>query len=369
MGEKGTLWLPEQASTLAPEIDSLFYFVFWTSVVFMVLVVGGMLFFAYKYRRRSAVDEPRLVKESKILEASWVVIPTLLVLIVFNWGFKTFIEIGTAPPDSYEISVRAWQWAWEFEYPNGTTIGNELHVPVGRPVKLTMSSEDVIHSLFIPAFRVKHDVLPNRYTSLWFEATKTGTYQLQCTEYCGTQHSGMDATVVVHDQQGFNEWLESGGGVADLSPLEYGEVLYEGQGCNACHSLDGSNMVGPTWEGLYGTEGHPMSDGSTVTVDINYLREAILEPGAKIVQGYQNVMPASYSNLNEQQLSALIAFMAAQSDKTVPGETVPGQNGGGGAEDGQAADTTGADTTGAGAEAGAEDASTERAGTEQANTQ
>jgi cytochrome c oxidase subunit 2 len=326
MGEKGTLWLPEQASTLAPEIDALFYFVMWTSVVLFVGVIGAMLYFAYKYRRRDPAERPELVEESKLVEISWIVIPTILVLIVFNWGFKTYVKMGVAPPDAYEVTVRAQQFYWEFEYPNGLVKNNQLHVPVGRPVKLKMSSTDVLHSFFVPAFRVKHDVLPNRYTSVWFEATETGTYQVFCTEYCGTQHSGMLAEVVVQTQDEFQSWLESGGGsYEDLSLPELGKVLYTDQQCQQCHSLDGSPKAGPTWEGLYGTKNHRMTDGSTVTVDENYLREAIVEPGAKIVEGYGNVMPASYSSLSERQVSALIEFMKQQSDKTLEESTSPSE--------------------------------------------
>ena len=312
MGDNGTVWMPEGASTFAGDIDALFYFVHWSSVILFVGVVAAMCYFAVRYRRRSVEDRPVPVKENKLIEASWIVIPTILVLVVFNWGFRSFITLNVAPPDAYEIIVRGRQWLWEFEYPNGTTTIGELHVPVDRPVRLVMSSEDVIHSFFVPAFRVKHDVLPNRYTSVWFQATRTGEFDIFCTEYCGTQHAGMLGMVVVESQEDFNEWLESGGGDFDEMPLpEYGEVLYQQQGCNACHSLDGSNLVGPSFQGLYGSQ-HGLEDGSTVTVDENYLRESILAPAAQIAEGYQPIMPASYSALSERQVSALIAFIEAQ---------------------------------------------------------
>ena len=325
--DDATIWLPEQASTLAPEIDWLFYFVYWTSVILFVGVVGAMLYFAYRYRRQRPGERPAPVKENKLLEISWIVVPTILVLVVFTWGFQSFIKIGTAPPNAYEINVEGQQWNWNFTYANGTSITNELHVPANRPVRLKMSSTDVIHSFFVPAFRVKHDVLPDRYTYLWFEATKPGTYKAFCTEYCGTQHSAMDAKVVVHEQEEFKQWLKTGGGVADLPPAEYGKILYERQGCNACHSLDGSSSVGPTWQGLYGTTAHQMSNGEAVTVDENYLREAIVEPGAKIVAGFGNNMPANYSELSERQLTALIEFIKTQSDKTLSGSSEGGAAG------------------------------------------
>jgi cytochrome c oxidase subunit 2 len=315
MGEEnGTIWLPEQASTIAPTIDWLFYFVYWTSLVLFVGIMAAMLYFAYKYRRQHASERPAPVKENKLVEISWVVIPTILVLVVFTWGFQSFIKVNTSPPNAYVINVEGQQWNWSFTYPNGTSITNELHVPADRPVKLKMSSTDVIHSFFVPAFRVKHDVLPDRYTYLWFEATETGTYKAFCTEYCGTQHSAMDAKVVVHEQGEFQDWLQTGGGVADLPPAEYGKILYERQGCNACHSLDGSSGTGPTWQGLYGTKGHQTSAGA-VTVDANYLRESIVAPGAKIVAGYSNNMPKNYGSLSERQLTSLVAFMRTLSDK------------------------------------------------------
>lgn len=312
-----SFWLPESASTIASEVDGLFLFVTWVSTILFVGVIGAMIYFAYRYRRQDPDERPTPVHESKLLEISWIVVPTILVLLVFNWGFKSFIKMNVAPPDAYEIRAEAWKWNWLFEYPNGTQ-SDTLYVPEGQPVKVTMSSRDVIHSFFVPAFRVKQDVLPNRYSSVWFEATDRGTYDLFCTEYCGTSHSDMITKAKVVSQQEFTDWMESAGGSTDDMPLpQLGERLYTQQGCNACHSLDGSRMVGPTWQGLYGKENHTMADGSTVTADENYLREAIIEPGAKIVEGYQNVMPASYGSMSERELSALIAFMKEKSDKTL----------------------------------------------------
>lgn len=311
MGDSNDFWLPEPVSTMAPEIDGLFYWVTWVSVILFVGVVAGMIFFAFKYRRRSADDLPGVVNENKLLEITWIVIPTILVLITFTWGFKSYIKLGVAPPQSYQIQTVGAQWLWNFTYPNGTTTTNELHVPVGRPVKLIMSSEDVIHSFFVPAFRVKHDVLPGRYTSLWFEATQTGEYDVFCTEYCGTQHAGMLAKVVVHTPEEFQEWLEGAGLPDDLPLPQLGEIVYQQQVCNTCHSLDGTPGVGPTMQGLFGST-ETLASGETVEVDENYLRESILQPGAKIVAGYPNVMPATYANLDERQVNALIAFIKEQ---------------------------------------------------------
>ncbi len=307
MEDKGSLFLPEQASTLAPLTDGLFNFVNLVSLILFLMVVIGMMYFAYRYRRRSPNERPAPVKESKILEASWIVIPTILVLLVFTWGFKGYMALNVAPPDAYEIQVSAYQWGWRFTYPEGFQTAGEIYVPVGRPVRMVMSSTDVLHSFFIPAFRVKQDVLPNRYTSVWFEATKTGDYDIFCTEYCGTSHSGMLGKVHVVNQNAFNDWVAGGGGAGEVG-AEWGAVLSKQNGCLTCHSVDGSALVGPSWKGLFGTTGHPTSAGP-VEVDENYLRESILQPGAKIVQGYPNVMPANYSSLPEDQLTSIIAYI------------------------------------------------------------
>ena len=307
-----SVWLPSDASTLAPEFDSLFYFVLWTSVIIFVGVVAAMVWFAYKYRRQSPDERPELVEENTAIEISWVVIPTILVLIVFTWGFRAFIKFGVAPPDAYEITVRGQQWSWLFTYPNGVQ-SSELHVPVDRPVRLRMSSTDVLHSFAVPAFRIKQDVLPNRYSYVWFEPTETGTFDVFCTEYCGTQHSGMLAEVTVQSQAEFDQWLEEAGTPEDMPLPELGERLYTQQGCQACHSVDGSRMVGPSFQNLYGTE-RQFTDGSSAEADENYLRQSILNPGENVVEGYQNVMPASYSSLSDREVSALVAYIRSLSD-------------------------------------------------------
>lgn len=310
MGDRGTFWLPEAASTVAGDVDALFYFVYWISVVIFFLVVAVMTYFMIKYRRRTPQDRPSVVHESKVLEATWIIVPLILVLIVFTWGFRVFLQLGVAPPDAYEIQVTGQKWSWQFEYPNGVRSA-ELHVPVDRPVRLNMSSVDVLHSFFIPAFRVKQDVLPNRYTSIWFEATRVDTFQIFCTEYCGTEHSGMLAKVISHEQGAFATWLQESGIPADAPPAERGALLYAQLGCQACHSLDGTRLTGPSFQGLYGST-HGLAGGGTVEVDDNYLRESILEPSAQIYEGFPNVMPASYGGLTEDELTALIAFIEEQ---------------------------------------------------------
>jgi len=324
----GDYWLPEAASSMASEIDGLFIFVTVVSLVLLVAVTGAMLYFVYRYRRQNADERPVLVRESKILEVSWIVVPTILVLLIFNWGFKSYVKMNVAPSGAYEIRVQAQQWNFLFEYPNGVTT-DTLYVPKGEQVRMKMSSADVLHGFYIPAFRVKYDILPNRYTSVWFEATKEGDYDLFCTEYCGRGHSNMDKVVRVVSQDEFDEWLEGAASSEDVPLPELGKQLYSQQGCQGCHTLDGSDRVGPSFQGLYGTTDHPLTDGSTVTVDENYLRESILNPEAKIVEGYQNQMPGTYSRLSERQVSALIAFIEEQSDKDPPAGDQERTTGGG----------------------------------------
>ena len=307
----GSFWLPEGASSMASGIDALFHFVNWASILLFVGVVGVMIWFAVRYRRRHPDEMPEYVPPNKLVEISWIVLPAILVLIVFNWGFRLFVEQSVAPPGAYEVVVRGSMWNWEFEYPDGTVVSGELHVPVNRPVRLVMSSTDVLHSFFIPAFRVKQDVLPNRYASVWFEAMRVDTFQVYCSEYCGNGHSLMLASVITHSQGEFESWLDSAGGDEDLPLPELGARLYQQRTCFVCHTLDGSAGLGPTFLGLHGST-ETLTDGTTVEVDDNFLRESILEPGATIVEGYENQMPASYTDLTERELSALIAFIREQ---------------------------------------------------------
>ncbi|RMF61526.1 MAG: cytochrome c oxidase subunit II [Bacteroidetes bacterium] len=307
MGENGTVWLPDPASTLAPELDSLFYFVYYVSLLIFLGVILSMAYFTFVYRRRQADEMPAFTKDNKIVEMASVVIPTILVLVVFTWGFQLYVKLYTAPPDAYEIQARARQWSWEFEYPNGSRSFGELHVPADRPVRMVMNSQDVIHSFFIPAFRVKMDVLPNRYTSVWFQATKEGEYDLFCTEYCGTAHSGMIGKVIVHNEAGFQQWLQESQ-TGDMTPVERGQLLYTQQTCNACHSVDGSAGVGPTFKGLFGKQ-EQLEGGGTVLADEDYIRESIVNPTAKVVKGYNPVMPASYGSLPAEDLDALVAYI------------------------------------------------------------
>ncbi|MYF63147.1 MAG: cytochrome c oxidase subunit II [Rhodothermaceae bacterium] len=311
MNEQGSIWLPEPASTVAGDVDTLFYFILVTSVILFVGVMGAMVTFAWRYRRRSENDRPEPVRESKLVEASWIAIPSILVAVVFVWGFRVFLELGIAPPNSYEINVTARKWSWTFTYPNGA-VSTDLHVPVNRPVKLRMISDDVIHSFFVPAFRVKSDVLQGRYSYVWFEATRADTFIVACAEYCGTAHSDMYASVVVQSQDDFEGWLADNIDDASLTPAQRGERVYNDQGCISCHSLDGSITFGPSFLGLAGST-RSFTDGTSAVADDNYLRMSIVNPTQEIVEGFLPTMPPQYATiLSTEQIDALVEFIKEQ---------------------------------------------------------
>ena len=324
---EGTFWLPPAISSVAREVDWVFYLVLWISVFFFLLIVALMVVFLFKYRARPGHEVEPSPAHNIPLEITWIAIPLLLVLVIFYYGFRGFMNMITPPGDAYEIQVTAQKWNWLFTYPNGYTDAT-LHVPVDRPVELTMVSEDVIHSFYVPAFRIKRDVVPGRYNKTWFEANAPGQYVLFCAEYCGTSHSDMIADVVVHPSGEFEKWLrEASDFLATMSPVDAGRKLYEVQGCGQCHSVDGTPGVGPTFQGLFGRT-ERMASGVTITADENYIRESILEPQAQIVAGYEGVMPTYQGRLNNEEISAIITYIKSISGIDVSGEDVaPGAEG------------------------------------------
>ena len=309
MNRLSEFMLPPQRSTIAEGTDALFNFITVTSVILLIGITIAIIYFAWKYRRRSENDVTPVITHNNFLEITWSVIPLILVLIVFGWGLSGYVNLTTPPDDAYEIRVVGKSWLWEFHYETGHVSVNELHVPVNRPVKLVMISDDVLHSFYIPDYRVKMDVLPNRYTSLWFEATEVGESVIFCTEYCGSAHSNMLATAFVHPQEDFETWLEIAGSADDdMDPVELGEQLVTRNACNTCHSSDGSRLQGPSFLELFGAE-RIMEDGEVVTADENYIRESILEPNARITRGYQPVMPSYAGTLNDRQIDAIIEYI------------------------------------------------------------
>jgi cytochrome c oxidase subunit II len=296
---------PEQASTMAARVDALFYFLVAVTVFFAALIFFMIVVFAVKYRRRSEDERPRPIEGNFRLEMLWSAIPFGLTMVMFVWGAIIYFDIYNPPNDALEISIVGRQWMWKAQHAEGQSEINELHVPVGQAVNLTMTSEDVIHDVFLPAFRVKQDVLPGRYTTLWFQATKAGEYALFCSQYCGTQHSGMVGRVVVLEPAEFEKWLS--GGATGMSMVDLGASLFQRFGCNTCHRAGGTSQ-GPSLTGLFGKT-VKLQDGNTVLADENYIRESILDPRAKIVAGYQPIMPTFKGLVSEEGLLQLIAYI------------------------------------------------------------
>lgn len=302
-------WMPPQASTVAPHIDGLFNIILAISAFFFVLIVVLMIVFIMKYRAERPGDEAlSQVEHNTPLEITWTVIPLILVCFIFWWGFKGYLDLVTSPGNASSIQVTAQKWSWLFSYPNGYSDA-ELHVPVDTPIKLVMSSQDVIHSFFCPAFRVKMDVLPGRYTSAWFTATTPGEYQVFCAEFCGKDHSNMLSKVVVHTAADYQQWLDKAANwMVALPPAEAGAILYKKYGCKQCHTVDGSANTGPTFKALFGTK-QPLKDGGTVLVDENYVRESILEPNAHVAAGFEPVMPTFKGRIKDEEIGAVIEYL------------------------------------------------------------
>jgi cytochrome c oxidase subunit 2 len=309
MNEIGTFFMPPAHSTMAGEVDALFYFIYYVALIIFVGVIGVTAYFMWKYRKKGKHSLTEGKDHNIKLEILWTVIPTLLVFIVFIWGFRGYMKLHVAPRNAMEVNVTAQKWFWNFTYAEGNNSINELVVLVNEPVKLIMSSQDVIHSFYVPDFRVKMDVLPNRYTTVWFEATSIGEFNLFCTEYCGKGHSEMIAKVTVLSEDEFANWKASADAIpAGMSMAEAGAKIYKDKACYTCHSIDGSPGVAPSFKGKYGTM-EKLTDGSTVLVDENYIRESVLNPQAKVVAGFQPVMPTYQGLLKEQQIDALIAYI------------------------------------------------------------
>ncbi|WP_412068522.1 cytochrome c oxidase subunit II [Rubrivirga sp. IMCC43871] len=319
--EGGTIWLPPQSSTTAHEIDALFYFILYASIILTLMVTAAMVYFVWKYRRKSHADRPVDVIESKWLETSWVVIPSILVLVVFFWGFRAYVGTAIPPSDAITINVKAQKWAWTFEYQNGMQGFSEIWVPVGTPIRLEMTSQDVLHSFFVPEFRIKHDVIPNRYSYVWFEAPREGTYQVLCTEYCGNAHSNMGAKIHVVSRDEYYAVLRNGPpGQGPVPLVELGEQLYTQRNCNNCHSIDGTAGVGPSWLNVWG---QPRPGSASGFFDEAYTVESILYPQNYIVPGYENGnMPSYDGQLNEEQVAGLAAYIRSVSGASLPSDLV-----------------------------------------------
>ncbi|MBI2822644.1 MAG: cytochrome c oxidase subunit II [Acidobacteria bacterium] len=300
---------PEAASTVAAQTDALYAFLVGLTAFFVLIIAGLELYYAIKYRRRTTGEVPPATRTSLRLEIVWTVIPFLLAVFIFLWGADLYFKIYRPPDEAMNIYVTAKQWMWRFQHPGGQREINELHVPVGRRVKLIMASEDVIHSLFVPAFRIKYDVVPGegRYTTGWFEATRSGRYHLFCAEYCGTEHSAMGGWIVVMEPPRFQEWLSGAGREAPLSST--GEKLFQQLACNTCHRSD-SRGRGPVLEGLFGST-VTLDDGTSLVADESYIRESILNPQSKVAGGFPrpSIMPTFRGLVSEEQLLQLVVYI------------------------------------------------------------
>jgi cytochrome c oxidase subunit 2 len=290
---------------MASRVDSLYFFLLALSTFFSLLIAGLIVFYAVKYRRRAADSVGSQIQGGLVLELTWTIVPLLITMVIFVWGASVFFAMSRPPDETINIYVVGKQWMWKFQHLDGQREINELHVPVGRPVKLIMTSEDVIHDVFVPAFRIKADVVPGRYTHLWFQSTKPGRYRLFCAEYCGTKHSGMIGQVVVMDPSEYQTWLS--GGASEGSLASAGAKLFQDLACNTCHRPDAQGR-GPVLEGLFGKT-VTLQNGETLTVDEAYVRESILQPAAKIASGFQPIMPTFQGLVTEEQLLELIEYV------------------------------------------------------------
>ena len=305
-------WMPPSASTTTANTDGLYEFMLWMSLVSLVAIIYVIYRFCTKYRAKSrAANEVgvRTTEHNTLLELAWSVGPIIVLIPLFVGGFKGFVNLRTPPKAAMEIRATGQKWKWLFSYPGLGTPDDVLHVPLNAPVRMVINSVDVIHSLYIPAFRVKMDAVPGRYTDLWFEATEAGEFPLFCAEYCGTSHSDMITRVIVHPKGGYEKWLAKTIAAADsLTGKERGLMLYEKQGCATCHSTDGTPKVGPSWKGLF-DKMEPMTSGPAMKVDENYLRESIMDPQAHIVMGFAPAMPTYQGKLSDKDIDGLIEFI------------------------------------------------------------
>lgn len=340
-----TFWFPRSASTFSDHVDSTFMLVLWIGVFFMVPITIALVYFSIRYAKTKGTPAESQVSHNTPLEIAWSILPSFLLVWIFVQGALGYIDQQGVPEGAASVGVKAFKWGWTIDYGNGV-FHPELHIVNDKPTKLTMRSSDVIHSLFIPAFRVKRDIVPGRYNEMWFSPTvfsekvsdaeleealldtkenfngtfDPGRYQftedgfryfdLRCTEYCGRNHSQMQSFVVVHETQAdLDVWIEKySGRQVGQSPAEYGKLLYERRGCVSCHSIDGSKRVGPSFLDAYGTE-RKFTTGNTAMADENYIRESILEPKALIVEGYQPVMPSYKGQLSDDDIDSIIAYL------------------------------------------------------------
>ena len=319
--EYGNFWMPKSVNTVTDDSDFMFITVLALSTFFFVAIAGAVIYLTVKYRHRPGHKPEPSAAHNDALEITWTVIPTIICVFLFYYGWRAYIHIVTPPQKAIEINVLARQWSWNFTHSNGVE-DSDLHVPVNVPVRLVMTSSDVLHSFYVPVLRTKQDIIPRRYTYVWFNATKPGTYRLNCAEYCGTNHSvmgitgptpeypdGRRAVVVVHDPGGYERYLaDKAASSQNMEPDKLGAMLFEKKGCVACHTIDGSARVGPSFAHDFGTE-VGLADGSKVKMDETYIRESLMSPQAKSRPGFPPSMPSFEGQLKEKEIEGIIAFI------------------------------------------------------------
>jgi len=311
----GNFWMPKAVNLTADDSDLMYYAVLGLSLFFFVAIAAAVVFLVVKYRHRPGHKPEPSPAHNDALEITWTVIPTIICVFLFYYGWTTYVRVVTPPTKAVEINVLAWRWNWQFTHSNGVQ-DSDLHVPVNTPVRLVMTSKDVLHSFYAPVMRVKQDIVPRRYTYAWFFPTKPGTYRLTCAEYCGTNHSqmgitndGRRAVLVVHEPGGYERYLaDKAAQSTKLPPVDLGKMLYEKKGCNACHTTDGSARVGPTWKATFGTM-VPLTDGTQVKMDESYIRESMIYPQAKSRPGFPPSMPSFEGQLKENEILGIIAYI------------------------------------------------------------
>lgn len=310
--KEGSFWLPPRASSFAENTDHLFYFIYYLCLFFFVLIVAAMVIFMVKYKKKKDGEKTADIHGHTGLEIAWSAGPAVLLVLIFAWGVKDWMSLAVTPDHDYlDVRVAGRSWAWTFSYPTDGIESTELVVPVGRKVKLTMVSRDVLHSFFVPDFRIKRDVLPNRYTVQWFDTLEEGEHHIFCTEYCGQKHSAMVSKVIVKSEADFEKWkVEAGTG--NLTPAQLGAKLFQTKACATCHSIDGQTvLVGPSLGKKYGIREHVLVDNveQEISVDDNYIRESILDPMKKIVKGFAPAMPSFQGQLSDKEIEALIEYI------------------------------------------------------------
>ena len=308
---------PPEASSTAQQVDWIYFALTALTFLICAIVFLPIIFFAIKYRTGSTADRSNPRVESILIESGWTIVPLVIFIGLFGWGAIVYFQIERPPRDALQVQVVGKQWMWKLQHAEGKSEINELHLPVGRAVTLTMTSQDVIHSFFVPAFRVKQDVVPGRYTSEWFKPSKPGEYHIFCAQYCGTHHSGMIGRVVVMEPIDYEHWLSTGQSTESI--VLAGERLFRERGCSGCHSLN-SKFHAPLLDGVFGKPA-PLEGGNIVTADERYMRDSILLPGKEIARGYQNIMPSYTGQLSEEEIMQLIAYLKSIGHQNSTGES------------------------------------------------